>query len=102
MKPAFFESPAAFRDWLDRNHDSADELLAGFYKRDSGRASITCGGRGRAQERPLSRPTPDPRPPIIDLSPLVTVKRLSSPDRREKIDENRPAFTIESQPNPLE
>jgi uncharacterized protein YdeI (YjbR/CyaY-like superfamily) len=41
MKPAFFESPAAFREWLDRNHDSADELLVGFYKRGSGRASIT-------------------------------------------------------------
>jgi uncharacterized protein YdeI (YjbR/CyaY-like superfamily) len=41
VKPAFFESPAAFRDWLARNHDSASELLVGFYKRGSGRASIT-------------------------------------------------------------
>jgi len=41
MKPAFFESPAAFREWLEKNHDKASELLVGFYKRDSGRPSIT-------------------------------------------------------------
>jgi len=41
MKPTFFESPAAFREWLEKNHDKASELLVGFYKRDSGRPSIT-------------------------------------------------------------
>jgi uncharacterized protein YdeI (YjbR/CyaY-like superfamily) len=41
MKPAFFESPSAFRQWLERNHDTASELLVGFYKRDSGRPSMT-------------------------------------------------------------
>jgi uncharacterized protein YdeI (YjbR/CyaY-like superfamily) len=40
-KPTFFATPAAFRTWLQRHHDSAPELLVGFYKRDSGRPSIT-------------------------------------------------------------
>jgi uncharacterized protein YdeI (YjbR/CyaY-like superfamily) len=41
VKPTFFETPADFRKWLERNHDKAAELLVGFYKRDSGRPSIT-------------------------------------------------------------
>jgi uncharacterized protein YdeI (YjbR/CyaY-like superfamily) len=41
MKPAFFPTPAAFREWLERNHASAAELLVGFYKKDSGKPSIT-------------------------------------------------------------
>lgn len=41
MKPAFFPTPAAFRTWLETNHASATELLVGFYKRDSGKPSIT-------------------------------------------------------------
>jgi len=40
-KPTFFESPDAFRKWLEKNHDKVDELLVGFYKRGSGRPSIT-------------------------------------------------------------
>jgi uncharacterized protein YdeI (YjbR/CyaY-like superfamily) len=41
LKPQFFESPAAFRAWLERNHHDAGELLVGFYKKESGRPSIT-------------------------------------------------------------
>ena len=41
MKPTFFETPAAFRKWLDRNHDSAEELTLGLYKKNSGKPSIT-------------------------------------------------------------
>ena len=41
MKPTFFATPDAFRAWLARNHQRADELLVGFYKRGSGRASLT-------------------------------------------------------------
>jgi uncharacterized protein YdeI (YjbR/CyaY-like superfamily) len=41
MKPHFFETPAAFRIWLAKNHSSASELLVGFYKKDSGKPSIT-------------------------------------------------------------
>ncbi len=41
MKPKFFATPAAFRTWLEEHHDKATELLVGFYKKDSGKPSIT-------------------------------------------------------------
>ena len=41
MKPTFFAKPAEFRRWLEENHDRETELLVGFYKRDSGKPSIT-------------------------------------------------------------
>ncbi len=40
-KPKFFPSPAEWRAWLERHHADAEELWVGFYKRDSGRPSIT-------------------------------------------------------------
>jgi uncharacterized protein YdeI (YjbR/CyaY-like superfamily) len=39
--PRFFRTPTAFRAWLDANHDRATELTVGFYKKDSGKPSIT-------------------------------------------------------------
>src|SRR5260221_3899315 len=39
--PTFFETPAAFRQWLEKHHERATELLVGFYKKGSGRPSIT-------------------------------------------------------------
>ncbi len=41
MKPIYFESAAAFRKWLEKNHDQADELLVGFHKKGSGKPSMT-------------------------------------------------------------
>ena len=41
MEPTFFETPADFRAWLARHHDTEPELLVGFYKKGSGRPSIT-------------------------------------------------------------
>lgn len=41
MNPVFFESPSALRDWLEENHDKAQELWVGFYKAGSGRQGIT-------------------------------------------------------------
>jgi uncharacterized protein YdeI (YjbR/CyaY-like superfamily) len=41
MKPRFFATPTDFRRWLERNHESEQELLVGFYKRGSGKPSIT-------------------------------------------------------------
>ena len=41
LKPIFFPTPADFRAWLEANHDKFHELLVGFYKRDSGKPSIT-------------------------------------------------------------
>ncbi len=40
MKPLYFASPAEWREWLSRNHESCPELCVGFYKKGSGRASI--------------------------------------------------------------
>ena len=41
MKPIFFRTPAAFREWLEKHHARTDELWVGFHKKDSGRASLT-------------------------------------------------------------
>lgn len=41
MKPTFFKTPSDFRKWLEKHHDKEQELLVGFYKRDSGKPSIT-------------------------------------------------------------
>ena len=41
MDATFFASPEAFRAWLEQHHASAQELWVGFYKKDSGKPSIT-------------------------------------------------------------
>ncbi|MGH2751957.1 MAG: YdeI/OmpD-associated family protein [Actinomycetota bacterium] len=41
MKPTFFATPAEWRAWLEEHHHHAQECLVGFYKRASGRPSIT-------------------------------------------------------------
>ena len=41
MEPTFFATPEEFRRWLRKHHRSAAELLVGFYKKGSGRPSIT-------------------------------------------------------------
>jgi uncharacterized protein YdeI (YjbR/CyaY-like superfamily) len=40
-KPTFFETPAQFRRWLKKNHSRESELLVGFWKKETGRPSIT-------------------------------------------------------------
>jgi len=40
VEPTFFATEADFRRWLAANHDSAPELLVGFWKKATGRASI--------------------------------------------------------------
>jgi uncharacterized protein YdeI (YjbR/CyaY-like superfamily) len=37
----FFPAPSDLRDWFGRNHATAKELWLGFYKKASGKASIT-------------------------------------------------------------
>jgi uncharacterized protein YdeI (YjbR/CyaY-like superfamily) len=39
-KPTFFPTEAEFRRWLAANHETAPELLVGFWKKGSGKASI--------------------------------------------------------------
>ena len=41
MKPEFFQTAGDFRTWLEKNHATAAELWVGFYKKDSGKPSIT-------------------------------------------------------------
>ncbi len=40
-KVTFFRTPAHFRKWLEQNHATTAELWVGFYRKDSGRPSIT-------------------------------------------------------------
>lgn len=41
MTPEFFRTPAAFRKWLLAHHATKKELWVGFYKKHSGKPSIT-------------------------------------------------------------
>ena len=41
MKVKFFKTPSDFRKWLAAHHATETELWVGFYKKDSGTASIT-------------------------------------------------------------
>ncbi len=37
----FFETPAELRDWLDANHETADELIVGAWNKATGKPSVT-------------------------------------------------------------
>ncbi len=37
----FFPTPAAFRAWLKKHHNTADELWVGYYRKDSGKPTIS-------------------------------------------------------------
>ena len=41
MKPKFFPTQADFRRWLEENYDKESELIVGFYRVGSGKASMT-------------------------------------------------------------
>src|SRR5580704_1414123 len=41
MRPKCFATPSELRAWLARHHDKENELCVGFYKKGSGRPSIT-------------------------------------------------------------
>jgi len=41
MKPTFFATPADLQAWFKQHHTTETELLVGFYKKDSGKPSIT-------------------------------------------------------------
>jgi uncharacterized protein YdeI (YjbR/CyaY-like superfamily) len=40
-KPRFFASPERLREWLAAHHRTADELILGFHKKGTGKASVT-------------------------------------------------------------
>ena len=39
--PKFFKTQAAFRKWLEKYHESKDELIVGYYKKATGKPSMT-------------------------------------------------------------
>jgi uncharacterized protein YdeI (YjbR/CyaY-like superfamily) len=41
LKPKFFRTAGNFRTWLENNHATVTELRVGFYKKNSGKPSIT-------------------------------------------------------------
>jgi uncharacterized protein YdeI (YjbR/CyaY-like superfamily) len=41
MAPTFFKTPLDLRKWFAKHHAAKRELLIGFYKKDSGKPSIT-------------------------------------------------------------
>ena len=41
MEPTFFATPDEFRAWFQGHHEREKELLVGFYKKGTGRPSIT-------------------------------------------------------------
>lgn len=41
MNPIFFAGPAEFREWLEENHSTEDEVWVGFYRKDTGLATFT-------------------------------------------------------------
>ena len=40
-KPTFFATPAEWRAWLEQHHATAREISVGFWKRETGKPSIT-------------------------------------------------------------
>lgn len=40
VQPTYFSTEADLRRWLESNHQTADELLVGFWKKGSGKPSI--------------------------------------------------------------
>ena len=41
MTPEFFATPSLLRAWLARHHDKSKELWVGFYKKNSGKPTVT-------------------------------------------------------------
>ena len=41
MKVTFFPSPSDLRKWFEKNHATASDFWVGFYKKSSGKVSIT-------------------------------------------------------------
>jgi uncharacterized protein YdeI (YjbR/CyaY-like superfamily) len=41
LKPTVFKRPSDLRKWFEKHHAKEQELLVGYYKKDSGKPSIT-------------------------------------------------------------
>ena len=40
-EPIYFSSPEEFYDWLEEHHETDDEVYVGYWKKHTGRASLT-------------------------------------------------------------
>jgi len=41
MKPIYFKSPREFYEWLEENHETADEVYVGFRKQHTGKRAMS-------------------------------------------------------------
>jgi uncharacterized protein YdeI (YjbR/CyaY-like superfamily) len=41
VKPIYFSSPEDFYEWLEENHETADEVYVGFHKQHTGKRAMT-------------------------------------------------------------
>lgn len=41
MEPTYFPTPTDLQQWFEKHHETEKELLVGYYKKDSGKPSIT-------------------------------------------------------------
>jgi uncharacterized protein YdeI (YjbR/CyaY-like superfamily) len=41
VKPIYFSSPQDFYDWLEQNHETADEVYVGFFKQHTGKRAMS-------------------------------------------------------------
>jgi uncharacterized protein YdeI (YjbR/CyaY-like superfamily) len=41
VKPIYFSSPQDFYDWLEQHHESDDEVYVGYWKKHTGKPSLT-------------------------------------------------------------
>jgi uncharacterized protein YdeI (YjbR/CyaY-like superfamily) len=96
VKPIYFSSPEELRAWLEEHHESATELLVGYWKKQTGKPTLTwseavdealCFGwidgvrRGVDDERHVQRFTP--RKPVSTWSAinLAKVEKLRAEGR---------------------
>lgn len=106
----FFKTPSAFNDWLAKNHDSCQELWVCYYKKHTGRQTITweesveealCYGwidglkHSINEEAYKIRFTPRRKNSIWSPTNLATIQRLIKEKRIKK-----PGLSIYNQRKP--
>lgn len=94
--PTFFPAPVDFRAWLEEHHTSVDHLWVGYYKKATGKASVTwedtvdealCYGwidgirKSRDNESYMIRFTPRRPRSVWSRRNIDTVERLAAEGR---------------------
>ena len=125
LDPIYFESPDELRAWLEKHHSTVDELWIGYYKKSSGKPSVThaeavdealCFGwidgvrRSVDAERFVNRFTPRRQGSnwsqinIRRVGELVELGRMTPAglEAFEKRDQSRsPQYSFENRPSSL-